>query len=47
MASNVVVIDKSFNRATIKVTPGTYMSDVVSEACKKLGKNNTSYDLKR
>ncbi|APA06414.1 hypothetical protein sscle_02g011840 [Sclerotinia sclerotiorum 1980 UF-70] len=47
MASNVVVIDKSFNRATIKVTPGTYMSEVVSEACKKLGKKTTNYDLKR
>ncbi|KAA8577301.1 hypothetical protein EYC84_007272 [Monilinia fructicola] len=47
MASNVVVIDKLFNRATIKVTPGTYMSEVVSEACKKLGKKNTNYDLKR
>ncbi|ESZ95353.1 hypothetical protein SBOR_4287 [Sclerotinia borealis F-4128] len=47
MASNVVVIDKFFNRATIKVTPGTYMSEVVSEACKKLGKNTTNYDLKR
>ncbi|CAD6440503.1 dcb656cb-9f52-40fc-88f6-262fce2ca722 [Sclerotinia trifoliorum] len=47
MASNVVVIDKFFNRATIKVTPGTYMSEVVSEACKKLGKKNTNYDLKR
>ncbi|ATZ46310.1 hypothetical protein BCIN_01g09340 [Botrytis cinerea B05.10] len=47
MASNVVVIDKSFNRATIKVTPGTYMSEVVSEACKKLGKKSTNYDLKR
>ncbi|TGO65111.1 hypothetical protein BCON_0004g01110 [Botryotinia convoluta] len=47
MASNVVVIDKGFNRATIKVTPGTYMSEVVSEACKKLGKKNTNYDLKK
>ncbi|KAM3086847.1 hypothetical protein ACMFMG_000971 [Clarireedia jacksonii] len=47
MASNVVVIDKAFNRATIKVTPGTYMSEVVSEACRKLGKKNTNYDLKR
>ncbi|PQE09790.1 UBX domain-containing protein [Rutstroemia sp. NJR-2017a BBW] len=47
MASNVVVIDKAFNRATIKVTPGTYMSEVVSEACRKLGKKSTNYDLKR
>ncbi|KAI9650283.1 hypothetical protein NHQ30_000296 [Ciborinia camelliae] len=47
MASNVVIIDKFFNRATIKVTPGTYMSEVVSEACKKLGKKTTNYDLKR
>lgn len=46
MASNVVVIDSSFRRATIKVQPGTYMSDVLEEGCKKLNLRPQNYGLK-
>ncbi|KHJ30611.1 putative ubx domain protein [Erysiphe necator] len=46
MASNVVVIDTSFRRATIKVTPGTYLTDILEEACRKFNVQQTLYDLK-
>lgn len=46
MASHVVVIDTSFRKSTIKVTPGSYLSDVLAEACKKLGLKSTNYGLK-
>jgi tether containing UBX domain for GLUT4 len=46
MASHVVVIDTSFRRATVKVTPGTYLSDVLDEACGKLNLKSSNYGLK-
>lgn len=46
MASNVVLIDSSFRRATIKVQPGTYMSDVLAEGCKKLNLRPENHGLK-
>ena len=46
MASHVVVIDSTARRATVKVTPGKYLSDVLDEACKKLGLNASQYGLK-
>lgn len=46
MASHVVVIDTSARRATVKVGPGTYMSDVLSQACGKLGLRSELYGLK-
>ncbi|KAL8953658.1 MAG: hypothetical protein Q9222_000495 [Ikaeria aurantiellina] len=46
MASNVVVIDASARRTTIKTTPGKILNDVLQEACSKLGVNASSYGLK-
>lgn len=46
MASHVTVIATDLRRATVKVTPGTYMTDVLQEACKKLGLPADKYLLK-
>ena len=46
MASHVVVIDSSARRATVKVTPQTYLSDVLAQACSKLGLRSELYGLK-
>jgi TUG ubiquitin-like domain len=46
MASHVVVIDTSFRRVTIKVTPGKYLTDVLEEACGKLNLKSSNYGLK-
>ena len=46
MASHVVVIDTSFRRVTIKVSPGKYMADVLDEACAKFGIKASNYGLK-
>lgn len=46
MASNVVIIDSSFRRTTVKVTPQTYLSDVVAQACSKWGLKAELYGLK-
>lgn len=46
MASHVVVIDASFRRAQIKVTPGKYVSDILEEACAKFGLKASNYGLK-
>jgi len=46
MASHVVVIDTTFRRATVKVTPGKYMSDVLEEACEKLNLIASNYTIK-
>ncbi|KAF2141790.1 uncharacterized protein K452DRAFT_33809 [Aplosporella prunicola CBS 121167] len=54
MSSHVVVIDASARRATVKTTPGKHLSDVLHEACTKLGVdanqhtfNNKPLDLSR
>ncbi|KAL4944918.1 hypothetical protein BDV06DRAFT_186120 [Aspergillus oleicola] len=46
MSSHVVVLDSRARRATIKTTPGKYLTDVLQEACKKLGVNASQYGLK-
>ncbi|ETN38476.1 uncharacterized protein HMPREF1541_06511 [Cyphellophora europaea CBS 101466] len=46
MASNVVVIDSTARRATVKTTPGTNLSEVLEEACRKLGYKPEQYGLK-
>ncbi|OLN82049.1 Tether containing UBX domain for GLUT4 [Colletotrichum chlorophyti] len=46
MASHVVVIGTDLRRATVKVSPGTYLTDVLEEACKKLNLSSDKYLLK-
>lgn len=46
MASHVVVIDATARRTTIKTTPGKHLSEVLEEACGKLGINAVQYGLK-
>ncbi|KAL7814106.1 GLUT4 regulating protein TUG domain-containing protein [Trichoderma gracile] len=46
MSSHVVVIATDLRRTTVKVTPGTYLSDVLEEACKKLGLDSNKYLIK-
>ncbi|KAK5365884.1 hypothetical protein LTS13_008538 [Exophiala xenobiotica] len=46
MASHVVVIDSALRRTTIKTTPTTSLSEVLEEACSKLGLNAAQYGLK-
>ncbi|KAM3513946.1 hypothetical protein MY11210_002378 [Beauveria gryllotalpidicola] len=46
MSMNVVVIGSDLRRATIKVTPGTYLIDVLQEACKRLSISSDKYILK-
>lgn len=46
MASHVVVIDTSFRNYKVKVTPGTFMTDVLEEACVKFKLNADNYGLK-
>ncbi|KAM0252565.1 hypothetical protein ACHAQJ_007648 [Trichoderma viride] len=46
MSSHVVVIATDLRRTTIKVSPGTYLSDVLHEACKKLSLDSDKYLIK-
>ncbi len=46
MASHVIVLDSSARRATVKTTPGKYLSDVLQEACGKLGLEASRHGLK-
>ncbi|KAG0651177.1 UBX domain-containing 9 [Hyphodiscus hymeniophilus] len=46
MAAHVVVIDSSFRTTKVKVTPATYMTDVVGDACKKWNFDSSNYGLK-
>ncbi|RKF71290.1 putative ubx domain protein [Golovinomyces cichoracearum] len=46
MASHVIVVDTTLKRAIVKVTPGNYLSDILEEACEKLGVQPTQYSLK-
>ncbi|PHH78709.1 hypothetical protein CDD82_2892 [Ophiocordyceps australis] len=46
MSSHVVVIATDLRRTTIKVSPGTYLVDVLDEACKKLKLSNDKYLIK-
>ncbi|KAL2809941.1 GLUT4 regulating protein TUG-domain-containing protein [Aspergillus granulosus] len=46
MSAHVVVLDATARRATIKTTPGKYLTDILQEACKKLGLDARQYGLK-
>lgn len=46
MASRVVVIATDLRRTTISVQPGTYLTDVLEEACRKLNLSSERYLLK-
>ncbi|KAM0563913.1 hypothetical protein ACHAPJ_000121 [Fusarium lateritium] len=46
MATNVVVIASDLRRATIKVNPGTYLIDVLEEACRRLNLSSDKYLVK-
>ncbi|PHH67266.1 hypothetical protein CDD81_3035 [Ophiocordyceps australis] len=46
MSSHVVVIATDLRRTTIKVSPGTYLVDVLDEACKKLKLSSDKYLIK-
>ncbi|KAI4195543.1 MAG: hypothetical protein LQ348_002439 [Seirophora lacunosa] len=46
MTSTLVVIDSSARRTTIRTTPSKVLSDVLQEACGKLGVDSTQYGLK-
>jgi tether containing UBX domain for GLUT4 len=46
MASHVVVIASTARRVVVKVTPSKHLSDVLEEACSKLGAIASQYGLK-
>lgn len=46
MSTNVTVITSDARRATVKVTPSTYLNDVLQEACRKLKLSSEKYTLK-
>ena len=46
MASHVVVLDSSARRAVVKTIPGKHLSDVLAEACGKLGLEPSRHGLK-
>ncbi|KAE8394579.1 GLUT4 regulating protein TUG-domain-containing protein [Aspergillus alliaceus] len=46
MSSHVVVLDSTARRATIKTTPGKHLTDILQEACKKLGVDANQHGLK-
>ncbi len=46
MASHVVVIATDLRRANVKVGPGSFMIDVLEEACRKLNLASDKYLLK-
>ncbi|EGP86189.1 uncharacterized protein MYCGRDRAFT_73850 [Zymoseptoria tritici IPO323] len=45
-ASHVFVLDSTFKRTQVKVTPGKYLKEVLEEACKARKWNPESYALK-
>ncbi|AEO53469.1 hypothetical protein MYCTH_2294820 [Thermothelomyces thermophilus ATCC 42464] len=46
MSAHVEVVATDFRRVKVKVTPGTYLIDVLGEACKKLNLRSDQYELK-
>ena len=46
MSSHVVVIGTDLRRTTVKVSPGTYMTDVLQQACTKLNVSSDKFLLK-
>ncbi|KAI9668244.1 MAG: hypothetical protein M1821_001064 [Bathelium mastoideum] len=47
MASHVFVIDSSARRTQIKTSPGTYLREVLEQACKSKGFDADQYELKQ
>ncbi|RMZ81966.1 hypothetical protein DV737_g2265, partial [Chaetothyriales sp. CBS 132003] len=45
-SAHVVVIDASARRATVKTTPNKHLSDILDEACARLGLKAGNYGLK-
>lgn len=46
MGSHVVVIDSSARRATVKTSPGMFLSEILQDACKKLSLDSSQYGLR-
>lgn len=46
MSAHVEVVATDLRRAKVRVTPGTYLVDVLNEACKKLNLKSDKYELK-
>jgi tether containing UBX domain for GLUT4 len=46
MSAHVEVIATDLRRTKIKVTPGTYLVDVLRDACQKLNLSSDKYLLK-
>jgi len=46
MSAHVEVVSADLRRAKVKVTPSTYLVDVLNEACKKLNISSDKYLLK-
>ena len=46
MGFKVVVVDSTARRATIDTTPTSSLSDVLQEACAKLGQDSRLHSLK-
>ncbi|RAK80698.1 putative UBX domain protein [Aspergillus fijiensis CBS 313.89] len=46
MSSHVVVLDSTARRATVKTTPGKHLTDILQEACTKLGVDPSQHGLK-
>lgn len=46
MAASVFVVDSTFKRTQVKVTPGKYLREVLEEACKSRKLNPEEYTLK-
>ena len=46
MAAHVEVVSTDLRRVKVKVTPGTYLVDVLGEACRKLNLTSDKYELK-
>ncbi|PYH47460.1 putative UBX domain protein [Aspergillus saccharolyticus JOP 1030-1] len=46
MSSHVVVLDSTARRATVKTTPGKHLTEILQEACTKLGVDPSQHGLK-
>lgn len=46
MSAHVEVVSTDLRRVKVKVTPGTYLVDVLAEACKKMNLQSDKYELK-
>jgi tether containing UBX domain for GLUT4 len=46
MSAHVEVISTDFRRVKVKVSPGTYLIDVLREACTKLNLTSDKYLLR-